>query len=436
MSLNLGAVSQMVEGEKAVDDVGTIHSARATNEVAITVRGVAKAKALQLMALKPDQLGSGRVKPAWQPVGGLLAVASDRDGQLQLATWARNGTQQQTSNLGKGAPTWCEWDCSGSTLSVMQEGIGIYLWDKLITPQSPADEPVTQPLRLCPQITKEATFCMWSRAHSQLAIGTEKGKVIVFNKKESVMQLHDRKGKHGARISCGDWLIDNRLGLASGSRVKVSKPLAAEGAQWESQCKFKLSGALSRVPKKFKGAGAPKLLSFSRQHPLYVAVCVGDNYMLVFGTSNSTHSKEDLGLTFPEDYGPITGFQWLEDDVLLVALSNGYITNVDFGAMVRMRQNQGLPECVKATGTTKVFNNYLSCLRYSPKSKKIAVVGDSGFKVIVRKKQELEVLVDSTLDYTLTIGHCIDSVQWDADGHTLCVTATNGHLWAYDIHDV
>ena len=35
--------------------------------------------------------------------------------------------------------------------------------------------------------------------------------------------------------------------------------VAAEGAQWESQCKFKLAGALSRVPKKFKGAGAPKL---------------------------------------------------------------------------------------------------------------------------------------------------------------------------------
>ena len=27
----------------------------------------------------------------------------------------------------------------------------------------------------------------------------------------------------------------------------------------------------------------------------------------------------------------------MDDDVLLVALSNGYITNVDFGSMVRMR---------------------------------------------------------------------------------------------------
>ena len=78
MSLNLAAVSQMVDGEKALGDVGTIHSARATSEVVLTVRGAAKAKAIQLMALKPEVLGSGRVKPAWQPLGPLLAVASDR----------------------------------------------------------------------------------------------------------------------------------------------------------------------------------------------------------------------------------------------------------------------------------------------------------------------------------------------------------------------
>ena len=34
-------------------------------------------------------------------------------------------------------------------------------------------------------------------------------------------------------------------------------------------------------------------------------MCIGDNYMLVFGTSGP-HSHEDVGLTFPEDYGAIS----------------------------------------------------------------------------------------------------------------------------------
>ena len=216
--------------------------------------------------------------------------------------------------------------------------------------------------------------------------------MIIFNKPQGVMQLHDRKGKHGAAVTCGDWLMDNRLGLASGTRVKISKPLAEQAAQWESYSKFKLSGMLSRVPRKFKDAGAPKLLSFSLSYPPFVAVCIGDNYMLVFGTTG-THNNEDVGLTFPDDYGPITGFQWLEDDVVLVSLANGYVTSVDFGAMVRMRRQQGLPEAVKATGTTKVFNEYLTCLTYSPRSQRIACCGDRGFKVIVREGSELEVRV-------------------------------------------
>lgn len=128
------------------------------------------------------------------------------------------------------------------------------------------------------------------------------------------------------------------------------------------------------------------------------------------------------------------GFQWLEDDVVLVSLANGYVTSVDFGAMVRMRQQHGLPEAVKATGTTKVFNEYLTCLTYSPKSKRIACVGDKGVKIIVREEQELEVLVDHTLEYSLSVGNCIDHCGWDAAGNALVITATNGYVWCFEFN--
>ena len=175
------------------------------------------------------------------------------------------------------------------------------------------------------------------------------------------------------------------------------------------------------------------MLSFSLKSPPYIAVCIGDNYMLVFGTS-SAKADEDVGLTFPEDYGPISGFQWLEDNMMLVALANGYVTTVDFGAMVRMRQTQGLPECVKATGTTKVFNEYLACLSYTPATQRIGVVGDRGFKILARKGHELEVLADVTLEYTLSVGNHIDSLRWDREGKGVVITATDGWAWAFEIN--
>ena len=410
-------------------------TARAHNDEAITVRGAAKVRTVRLAEYGPKRLGASRVKAAWQPGGALLCIASEKDGALLLQTFSRSGSTQHSHNLGPGRPTYCDFDHSGATVAVMQEGMGIYLWDQPYRgPDAPPDEgPPPAPLRLCPSITEATSFCAWSKSHQQLAIGTTTGKVIIFNKAEGVMQLHDKKGKHGAAVTCGDWLSDNRLGLASGNRVKVSQPLPEKGAQWESYSKFKLSGMLSRVPRKFKTAGAPKLLSFSLSYPPFVALCIGDNYMLVFGTS-SAKADEDVGLTFPEDYGPISGFQWLEDNMMLVALANGYVTTVDFGAMVRMRQTQGLPECVKATGTTKVFNEYLACLSYTPATQRIGVVGDRGFKILARKGHELEVLADVTLEYTLSVGNHIDSLRWDREGKGVVITATDGWAWAFEIN--
>ena len=71
----------------------------------------------------------------------------------------------------------------------------------------------------CTTLTRPTLF---SRAPARTVCAVQ---VIIFNKPQGVMQLHDRKGKHGAAVTCGDWLSDNRLGLASGTRVKISKPL-------------------------------------------------------------------------------------------------------------------------------------------------------------------------------------------------------------------
>ena len=301
LSLNL---DKMAEGEHKLGEADFLTTARAQNEVAITVRGDPRWKAKRILQLKNDVIGKDKVKAAWRPNHNQVAVASEKDGNCLLNLYSRQSMPKPlvVHNLGPGRPAWIDWDCTGATLALMQEGVGIYLWD---VPSEPNASAPTQPLRLAPTITIATSFCAWSKKFQQLAIGTNAGKVIIFNKPQGVMQLHDRKGKHGAAVTCGDWLVDNRLGLASGTRVKISKPLPEHGAQWESYSKFKLSGMLSRVPRKFKDAGAPKLLAFSLSYPPFVAVCIGENYMLVFGTTGAGNN-EDVGLTFPDDYGERT----------------------------------------------------------------------------------------------------------------------------------
>ena len=75
LSLNLGAMAagefQPAQGE----GFDFLTTARAQNEVAITVRGDSKMKARRIMHLQPTMLGKGKVKAAWRPNSTQLAVA-------------------------------------------------------------------------------------------------------------------------------------------------------------------------------------------------------------------------------------------------------------------------------------------------------------------------------------------------------------------------
>ena len=73
LALNL---ENMVQGEQALTGSDFITTARAMNEVAITVRGDAKVKAKRILQLLPAVLGKDKLKAAWRPPrGGQLAVA-------------------------------------------------------------------------------------------------------------------------------------------------------------------------------------------------------------------------------------------------------------------------------------------------------------------------------------------------------------------------
>jgi len=443
-SLDLSSLPKQApaSGEHKLGDAGqTLTTPRAKNEEEVlTVRGAPKHKQKQLFRVGPDILGEGRFKFAWRPGSTdgsvCLATASTKGGNLVINLFKRDGAVAHAHTLGGGRCLWLEWDSKGQSLGILQESAGIFLWD-LPQPIGGAAEDVqtTVPMSLAPSITTNASFCKWSKVAPQLAIGTHQGKVIIFNKGEGVMQLHEKKGKHGAPVTCGDWLFDNRLGLASGLRVKISQPIAETGSKWESYSKFRLGGMLSKVPRHIRVAGDPNRLAFTLNYPPFVAVSVGDKYLLTFDT---TRVNEDLGLTFPEDYGVIAAFQWLPNLVLLVGLTNGYMVTVDFGALIKLQQSHKLPDRVSAMGTSKVFNEYLqdvSAFYTANTGQRVACCGDTMVKIVHRTGVELEVHLEVQLDRTPTIGNFLDKVEWDDNAKSFACSATDGYLYVHELLD-
>merc|ERR1719426_631287 len=74
----------------------------------------------------------------------------------------------------------------------------------------------TRRLEMLEMNSKDPTFLCWSKTGPQLAIGTQKGNLMIYNKR--TMKKQTIMGKHSKRISCGGW---NENILALGSEDKT-----------------------------------------------------------------------------------------------------------------------------------------------------------------------------------------------------------------------
>ena len=76
---------------------------------------------------------------------------------------------------------------------------------------------LTSLLKHCPvnPVTnlRDPTWAMWNKVGSQLAVGTAKGNLLLFDK--STGQILPIVGKHQKRISSGAWNSENQLALSS-----------------------------------------------------------------------------------------------------------------------------------------------------------------------------------------------------------------------------
>lgn len=217
--------SDVKEGEH--DLGGTqIMSPRANSERAITIRGAPKHRHELLFKVGPDMLGSSSFKFCWKPGGDIIATASMLRGELLLHLFGRDGTIKSKYNLGPGAVTWMEWDCTGAVLGLMQTGVGIFLWDL-----PPEGQPFGAPIALANQITVNATFCKWSKINQQLAIGTQQGKVNhppsscgpplpSFRSPRQQLAISMQQGQMSSRLPPLWWLLPSLslLGLPSCAR--------------------------------------------------------------------------------------------------------------------------------------------------------------------------------------------------------------------------
>ncbi|TMW60429.1 hypothetical protein Poli38472_000471 [Pythium oligandrum] len=286
--------------------------------------------------------GQGAVVFAWQPNGSFLATAG-KNGLVHI--FDRQGEQYDEIGLDMALPVvGLEWDPEGSTLAILQQGSSVVpLWD--LSARS------TQNLDIN---LKDPTFIRWSATGSLLAIGTQKGNLVLYSK--ATRKIVPVLGKHSKRITCGAWNTADQLVLGSEDRMMTVSN--AKGDTIEQR-------ELTLVPTDIK-FGRKRGDSVKAAEQL-IAISISRSIILF----NLQDPANPVELTFQAHYGSIVFFQWYGDGLIMIAFSEGYVIVISTKA----------EEMGEEVFSGRFFTERIYAACYSAALNRAAISGDNGIKV-------------------------------------------------------
>lgn len=307
--------------------------------------------------------------------------------------------QLNLSGSGTGACLDLAWDKAGEVLAVLQQGSGsVTLWDAHTKKTTVMDTGM-----------KDLTFLRWSVVGPQLAVGTAKGNLLIYNKQN--LRKIPIMGKHTKKIVCGAWNRENKLAL--GSEDRQITLTTADGDH------------IRNIPVK----SDPCDLQFSdmkrgdrgaeRDHTL--SVNMARQTILLFNIDES--GEKPLELAFQSKYGGIVAFRWYGDGYIMIGFSSGYCVVVSTHSK-EIAQEIHSSSLFKETG--------LADLTVSEVLYRAAACGDNCVRFLDIKDNWKEIAEDAIV---LPDEHGqMDRVAWSPDGQIFTLACKSGNLYNFLAH--
>eukprot|EP01006_Ploeotia_vitrea_P030251 TRINITY_DN62715_c0_g1_i1.p1 TRINITY_DN62715_c0_g1~~TRINITY_DN62715_c0_g1_i1.p1 ORF type:complete len:1401 (+),score=199.79 TRINITY_DN62715_c0_g1_i1:64-4266(+) len=348
----------------------------------------------KLFVIDSNTNGKGPVLFAWQPNGNYLAIAGvnrrvsivDRQGKIY----------HQIALPGSGQCMGLDWDSTGETLAMLQQN----------SPTIPLWNFNTKKLDQLDTNMKELTFLKWSKTGPQLAVGTAKGNLLIYNK-------HNHKkipivGKHQKKITCGVWNTQNKLALGA-----EDKQLTISDASGD---------LLDQAHMKHE----PSLIQFSdmkadeRSHSKEntVSVNMGGKTLLLY---NTTDQDNPIELAFQARYGNIVSYKWFGDGYILIGFSSGYVVII----------STHLKEIGQEVNSIRFHRDNLTDVTYCAALKKGASVGDTCVKIF--EMNDLSKMAETRSEKVELENEfgSLSHVEWTEDGQILTVSSRNGCVYGF-----
>lgn len=326
-------------------------------------------------------------------------MASIGEGQRNLFLFDRRGVQIEEVALKSTAKViQLEWDKDGELLAILQQGEGtVMLWRH-----------AEKKLEVLEMNTKDPTFLTWSRTGPQLVIGTAKGNMMIYNKRN--LKKQTIMGKHSKKITCGSWHPQEQI-FACGSEDKT---ITLSDENGDSVMKGEDPLRLKNEPSMVQFAGVRGDNPNDSQREKVVSIVLGEVSLLL---CNLREPHKPTELSFQVKYGTIKSYCWFGDGFLVIGFSLGYVVIISSA----MREMSEELSSVKYHATT------LDMLCCSKVAGKIASAGDDGIRIIgikdfkEVKSERIQVRPESK----------VTQMHWSDDGELLSFCTEAGWVYCY-----
>uniref|UniRef100_A0A0K0G027 WD repeat domain 19 (inferred by orthology to a human protein) n=1 Tax=Strongyloides venezuelensis TaxID=75913 RepID=A0A0K0G027_STRVS len=343
--------------------------------------------------------GAGELICRWRSEGNYLAVAGTNS---FIRIYDKSGKVIDEFDL-DGPTQNMEWDRFGNILAITTvDSPFLTLWELSSKKIDRLD---------CSVGSKEyPTFLCWSQDQSLLALGNNRGNLILYDHQTS--KKSPIVGKHQRAIISGCFTSDNLLVLSSeDSSISVSN-LDGENLACLI-CNAPAEMIKAHRFKKLRDESQPKDAN-EHDTELYISGIIGNKSLILL---NSNDFENPVNLQFQQKYGDVASYLWFVDGCILLGFSNGYIVCISAQPSEMGQELYVIQE----------FKTMLSNVSLNTTTNELLSVGDSHLKIrsidnISEVTDILEVDFDSK-------GPAMACTNYD--GQFVFVTGHNGMVLMY-----
>ncbi|XP_046339799.1 WD repeat-containing protein 19-like isoform X2 [Haliotis rufescens] len=343
----------------------------------------------RVFSLADKSHGQGGIFYSWQRAHGNYLATTGFDHAVRI--YDRHGELKEEINL-PGMCTGLGWDSDGDILGIVcEKSTAIILWDANSHRTTQIDSGLKDTM----------TFLKWSNTGPQLAVGTLKGNLMIYNHQTS------RKipiiGKHIKKITCGAWSAENLLALGS-----EDKTISISNADGDTLRQATLRADPAEID--FSEMKGDERSAIGQNT---VSVVVGKKTLFLY---NINDPENPIELAFQQRYGSIISYKWYGDGYILIGFSHGYFVVI----------STHLKEIGQELFQARNHKDSLASIAISTSLNKAASCGDNCIKV-----HDLSDLKEMYAIITLDDERGLDKIGWTDDGQLLAVSTQRGNLHVY-----